>query len=32
MTPDSEYADDVDINDEDQDNLRAILPQATAIL
>ena len=29
---DSEYADDVDFNDEEEDNLRAILPQATAIL
>ena len=32
MPLDSEYADDVDFNDEDEDNLRAILPQATAIL
>ena len=29
---DTEYADDVDFNDEEEDNLRAILPQATAIL
>ena len=29
---DSEYADDVDFNDEDEDNLIAILPQATTIL
>ena len=28
---DTEYADDVDVNDEKEDNLRAILPQATAI-
>ena len=29
---DTEYADDVDVNDEEQENLGAILPQATAIL
>ena len=29
---DSEYADDVDFNDEEEENLRAILPVATAIL
>ncbi len=29
---DTEYADDVDFNDEEEENLRAILPQATAIL
>ena len=29
---DTEYADDVDFNDEDEDTLRSILPQATAIL
>ena len=29
---DTEYADDVDFKDEEEDNLRAILPQATAIL
>ena len=28
---DTEYADDVDFNDEEEENLRAILPQATAI-
>ena len=32
MPLDSEYADDVDFNDEDSDNLRAILPQAQEIL
>ena len=29
---DTEYADDVDFNDEEEEKLRAILPQATAIL
>ena len=29
---DIKFADDVDFNDEEEDNLRAILPQATAIL
>ena len=32
MPLDSEYADDVDFNDEDSDNLSAILPQAQEIL
>jgi hypothetical protein len=31
MPLDSEYADDVNFNDEDEDNLRVILPQAIAI-
>ena len=29
---DTEYADDVDFNDKEEENLGAILPQATAIL
>ena len=29
---DTEYADDVDFNDEDEDNLRALLPIATGVL
>ena len=29
---DTEYADDIDFNDEDEDNLRALLPLATAVL
>ena len=32
LSLDTEYADNVDFNDEEEDNLRAILPQATAIL
>ena len=29
---DTEYADDVDFNDEDEENLRALLPIATEVL
>ena len=29
---DTEYADGVDFNDEDEDNLRALLPLATVVL